>query len=141
MLKIRKAACSDGAAIERINKEALGYEFSETAASLKSILQNPDYILFAAELDGRVIGYIHGADYSTTYSRPLKNILTLAVLPDVQGEGVGRALLSALEDWAKAEGAAGVRLVSGANRTKAHGFYIHMGYFMRKEQKNFMKLF
>mgnify|MGYP001007744030 CR=1 FL=1 len=89
MLKIRKAACSDGAAIERINKETLGYEFSETAASLKSILQNPDHILFAAELDGRVIGYIHGADYSTTYSRPLKNILTLAVLPDVQGEGGG----------------------------------------------------
>ena len=140
---IRPAVIGDAEAIYRINLTALGYQYSlrETADSLSSILGKPNVKIFAAEADGRVAGYIHGADYDCTYSPPLKNILALGVLEEYRERGIGRLLVAELEAWAKADGCAGVRLVSSFNRAEAHKFYLRLGYADRKDQKNFMKLF
>jgi GNAT superfamily N-acetyltransferase len=92
-------------------------------------------------MNGEVVGYIHGCDYDCVYSDSLKDILGIAVDPAYQGRGIGRLLLSALEDWARQDGCAGVRLVSGFERHGAHQFYMRCGYTHRKDQKNFVKLF
>jgi GNAT superfamily N-acetyltransferase len=42
--------------------------------------------------------------FSTFYARPLVNIHDLAVLPDARGRGVGRALLDAVEAYARGLG-------------------------------------
>jgi predicted N-acetyltransferase YhbS len=141
MTAIRPALPEDAAAIETINAEALGYAYGDTAARLRRILQKPNDRMFAAVADGNVVGYIHGSDYDRTYGGPQKNVLTLAVLPAYQGRGVGRMLLERLERWAKDDGCAGVRLVSGFDRAAAHGFYLRCGYTDRKDQKNFVKGF
>ena len=44
-----------------------------------------------------------------------------------------------VELWAKDTGAAGIRLVSGAERTDAHEFYRHCGFSGDKRQLNFKK--
>ena len=54
--------------------------------------------------------------------------------------GIGRRLLEAVEEWARAEGCAGVRLVSGASREGAHAFYRSCGYDGGKKQLNFKKM-
>jgi GNAT superfamily N-acetyltransferase len=92
-----------------------------------------------AEAGGKAVGYIHAADYDCTYQPPMKNILTLVVDSALRGRGIGRRLLAAAEEWAKDDGALGVRLVSGFDRVNAHAFYLACGYFMRKEEKNFIK--
>lgn len=71
----------------------------------------------------------------------MKNILELAVAGRCRRQGLGRALLEAAEQWAKADGAAGVRLVSGEGRAGAHAFYRSCGYSDGRRQLNFKKYF
>ena len=140
---VRTADLSDAESIRRINLQAFGYDYgpTETANRLADISKKPNIRIFVAEINGRVAGYIHGSDYDCTYMPPLKNILALGVLEEYRGRGIGRMLVAELEAWAKAGGCAGVRLVSGYNRTEAHKFYLRCGYADRKDQKNFIKLF
>lgn len=143
MLQIREMLPDDAESVCYINSHAFGYDFplEDTTERLKNILQRTADKLWVACFDGKVVGYIHGADYECTYSAPLKNIMAIAVLEEYRGYGIGKSLLVTLEQWAKDSGCAGVRLVSGMNRMKAHEFYMHLGYCERKTQKNFIKLF
>ena len=138
---IRRAKIEDADRICELNKTGLGYNFSKegTRQRLKAVLDLPAHRILVAEYDGMVAGYIHGSDYECTYCGPLKNILALAVDEKYRGRGVGRNLISAIEEWAKEEGSEGVRLVSGFERLDAHKFYTHCGYIERKDQKNFIK--
>ena len=96
-------------------------------------------MLFVAVDGSEVLGYIQLSDYENTYHRPLKNLITLATSPRPQRRGVGRLLLEAGEESARADGAAGVRLVTGQNRVDAREFYAANGYEVRKEQTNLIK--
>ena len=138
---VRPATQADTAAIHELNREGLGYDYDlqKTALRIGEVLEDSGNRLLIAELDGKVVGYIHGGVYTCTYSDPLKNILALVVSEDSRGRGAGRALLQALEAWAREDGAVGVRLVSGVDRTGAHRFYEACGYHVRKEQKNFIR--
>ena len=140
---IRLAKNDDVESIQQINKLTLGYDFPlpDTVDRLKYILSKPNDKIFVADDNGAVVGYIHGSDYDCTYSLPLKNIMALGVLESHRGKGIGRLLLNAIEEWAKSDDCVGVRLVSSLYRTEAHKFYLSCGYFDRKDQKNFMKLF
>ena len=141
--RVRPALPEDAAAICRINSLGLGYDYPEdkTAGKLAVILAAGQDGLFVAEhrASSELAGYIHLGPYECTYADSLKNILSLAVLPEHQGKMVGRMLLAEGERWARAAGASGVRLVSGSDRTGAHRFYAACGYRLRKDQKNFIK--
>lgn len=140
---VRQAAVSDFVSIHRLNRECLGYEYDEeaTKANLTRILALDYYKVYIALWEEEVAGYVQASSYDNTYSVPLKNIMGIAVLPALQGQGIGRLLLEKVEQWAKEDGCLGVRLVSGVNRKKAHFFYGHCGYTRRKEQINFVKWF
>jgi GNAT superfamily N-acetyltransferase len=68
---------------------------------------------------------------------PLARITALAVRNDVQGRGVGRALVEAAEAWAWTEGAARIELTSGDHRLAAHAFYRSAGYAV--DSRRFLK--
>ncbi|WP_439660072.1 GNAT family N-acetyltransferase [Lentzea sp. HUAS TT2] len=140
-MHIRDVLAEDAPAIQQINREALDYEFPlpETLAQLERIIKAPNVVLLVAVDGADVLGYIQLSDYENTYHRPLKNLITLAISPRHQRRGVGRALLAAGEEWARADGAAGVRLVTGQNRVHAREFYAANGYAVRKEQTNLIK--
>lgn len=140
-MHIRDVQADDAPAICRINRDALGYEFpvEDTRAQLERIIKAPNVVLFVAVDETDVLGYIQLSDYENTYHRPLKNLITLATSPRHQRRGVGRRLLEAGESWARADGASGVRLVTGLNRVEARKFYAANGYEVRKEQTNLIK--
>ena len=139
---IREAELADCAAITRLNREELGYDFPEEGAreKLRACLANPVHKIFVAESGGEVVGYLHLEDYDVLYFPHMKNVLGIAVSGACRRQGVGRALLAAGEAWAKAGGAAAVRLVSGEGREGAHAFYQSLGYTGNKLQRNFKKL-
>lgn len=139
---IRPCVIEDAQDIFKLNNEEMGYSCSleDTVKNLKSVLSNTDARVFVAECDGEDIGYIHSADYQLLYAPPMKNILGIAVSSDYRNKGVGRALLAAVEAWAKESGCASVRLSSGAERESAHAFYKNCGYEFVKQQYNFRKM-
>jgi GNAT superfamily N-acetyltransferase len=143
-MNIRKARPEDAARLAEISGVALGYASSpeDTRRRLTSVSANPAHFLRVAEDDrGEAIGFVHACAYDTIFYDPVKYVMALAVAPAWQGKGVGKALLAACEDWARADGAMGVRLSSGSDRLGAHAFYKHLGYALRKEQKSFWKIF
>lgn len=142
-MEIRECLVSDYKDIYLLNKNAFGYEYDlvKTKSRLYDILGRTTNKIYVACIDKKVVGYIHGSDYECTYSDSLKNIMAIAVDEEYQGRGIGRALLHAIESWAKEFNCCGVRLVSGFNRTGAHEFYSRCGYSLRKDQKNFIKYF
>lgn len=138
---IRSAALEDAGAIVLLNEQEMGYPYplDKAREQLEMLLKDPGQRILVAEVDGQIVGYIHAADYLALYAPPLKNIMGIAVSSAHRRKGVGKALLTAVEDWAKQSGAAGVRLVSGASRTEAHMFYRACGYDGGKMQVNFKK--
>lgn len=142
-ITIREACPTDAEVLCRLNRDELGYDYplNKTAEKLEVLLKSPHCRIYVAEYAGDVVGYVHAADYDVLYAPHVKNILGIAISSNFRMNGIGKLLLSAVEQWAKETGAAGVRLVSGALRTGAHKFYLACGYSESKDQKNFKKVF
>lgn len=140
---IRKCEISDAEVICELNRSEMGYEYplNKTRDKLSYLLKNKSNKILVATIENHVVGYIHASDYDSIYLPPLKNIMGIAVMSDYKKKGIGKALLFAVETWAKKTGACGIRLVSGAERTSAHEFYRCCGYDCGKQQLNFKKTF
>ena len=142
---LRDLKTTDVAAICEINKEALGYSFSleETASQLAKLSQDSHHYLLGFEepTSHDLLGYVHAEVYESLYSKPGFNILALAVLPQTQGQGIGKTLLQGLEQEAKKRGYNFIRLNSADHRLAAHAFYEKVGYTCDKTQKRFIRIF
>ena len=142
---LRDLKTTDVAAICEINKEALGYVFSleETASQLARLSKDSHHFLLGYEDDARheLLGYVHAEVYESLYSKAGFNILALAVLPQRQGKGIGKALLEGLEQETKRRGYEFIRLNSADYRMGAHAFYEKVGYTCDKVQKRFIRIF
>jgi len=142
---LRDLKTTDVAAICEINKEALGYSFSleETNSQLAKLSQDSHHYLLGFEdsTSHDLLGYVHAEVYESLYSKPGFNILALAVLPQTQGQGIGKTLLQGLEQEAKKRGYNFIRLNSADHRLGAHAFYEKVGYTCDKTQKRFIRIF
>lgn len=139
-MNVRKADINDASAICRICTDDLGYECSvEFVANRLKKIDGSREAVFVAEIDGTVVCYIHAEIYNTLYFASVINILGLAVSRDYRRQGVGRALITCAENWAKEQGINIVRLNSGSSRKEAHEFYRAMGYNNEKMQVRFLK--
>ncbi|MFS9155147.1 GNAT family N-acetyltransferase [Streptococcus infantis] len=136
---------TDVSSIYEINKEALGYAFSpeETASQLARLSKDSHHFLLGYEDDAshELLGYVHAEVYESLYSKAGFNILALAVLPQRQGKGIGKALLEGLEQETKKRGYNFIRLNSADHRLGAHAFYEKVGYTCDKVQKRFIRIF
>lgn len=140
---IRNCSQQDFSRIYELNSKAFGYDYplEKTKERLSMILERTADKILVAAIDDTIVGYVHASDYECTYSDSLKNIMAIAVDETYRNRGIGKSLLSAVEQWAKECNCSGVRLVSGIERATAHAFYESCGYVNRKQQKNFIKLF
>lgn len=140
---VRQAVISDAKDIYYINKTSLGYDYAleKQKAKIQAVLNDSTQVIFVAETNNKVVGYIHLVNYDVIYADNFKNCLGLAVDNDYKRNGIGSALLNQAEIWAKENGAAGIRLCSGVEREKAHQFYQSQGYEVTKLQKNIKKIF
>lgn len=142
-MRLRDAVLEDAPALCRLDRVSMGYEYPEekTAAQLQKLLGSGRDKILVAEMEGKVVGYLHLVDYDLLYAGPMKNIMGIAVDPEYRRMGIGKALLEAGEEWAKTDGAEGIRLVSGESRVGAHAFYRAVGYEGNKMQLNLKKMF
>ncbi len=139
---IRKATVEDYAYIGAIIRDCLGYSCDDFVVKRKLSQVDMDReVVFVAEIDDKVIGYIHGDRFELLYMDSLINVLCLAVNEEYRKNGVGSALLNQVEEWAKERGAVGIRLNSAMSRTSAHEFYRRMGFNKERDQIRFLKMF
>lgn len=137
---IREAVITNAAAICSISSNDLGYKCEEQF--VKERLEKLDTtreVVFVAELDGEVAGYVHAEVYSLLYWEPMVNILGLAVSSDFRRKGAGKALMKRVEEWAKERKIKEIRLNSGGIRKEAHEFYRTIGFDDEKVQIRFLK--
>ena len=143
---IRKIKKEDAQSIREICDISLGYTVSTELVENQIIKLSADkkhHMIYVYEDEDlhKVVGFIHAEVYESLYSDVGLNILGLAVLPDFQGKGIGKKLMSQLELKAKSDSLAFIRLNSASTRLEAHKFYENIGYLCDKIQKRFIKIF
>lgn len=82
-----------------------------------------------AEAGGRIVGFAAGQVVHAMHAdEPLGLLLALVVDQSARGTGVGKALVKAVEGWARARGAVRIAVLTATYREAAHRFYEHLGY-------------
>jgi GNAT superfamily N-acetyltransferase len=66
--------------------------------------------------------------FSTFAARPLLNVHDLAVVPELRGKGVGRALLAGVEERARARGCCKLTLEVQDDNARARHLYASFGF-------------
>jgi GNAT superfamily N-acetyltransferase len=142
---VRRAAAEDAAAVtelhaflHRMHTEAHPEIFTVfdpevSLARFERALAEDQALIWIAERDGQPVGYVYAMplDREATDEVHEEHALlvhALAVDPRVRGAGVGRALMLAAEDYARAAGLACVLLNTWAFNSGAHEFYDRLGY-------------
>ena len=94
--------------------------------SMRALISNPGFYGIAAEIDGRVVGSSFLDERSTIHA-----IGPVSVDPAAQDHHVGRALMVAMLERAKATGTPGVRLVQISYHNRSLSLYAKLGMDVR----------
>jgi GNAT superfamily N-acetyltransferase len=127
---IRGPKKQDAAAIAQLMTE-LGYPATagQIPARLEALAFDPSTVVWVGELDGDVVALGTGKVFAVINADgPTAQLTALVVAERVRGRGVGREMVRAAEEWARARGATRLTLTSAVHRERAHEFYKRLGY-------------
>ncbi|TDO98880.1 GNAT family N-acetyltransferase [Marinomonas balearica] len=132
---IRPALESDAQGINEVS-QYLGYSalsHSESLLKLQALLSSPNDWVYVAQLNDRVVGWLHLFYAHRLASESFYEIGGLVVSEGFRGQGIGRALVEYALD--KKEGKFRVRC--NELRTGSHQFYESIGFSSNKNQRVF----
>ncbi|HEX19279.1 MAG TPA: N-acetyltransferase [Acidiferrobacteraceae bacterium] len=145
-IKIRPLRNSDIEAVMRLHRE-LGWnpafmaDGSTLRQRLQSLIIEESALLLVAEIDDHVIGYVHGEIiiYLLFAGREMM-ITEVFVREKARGKGVGKALVTAIENEAVKEKCFRISVLNSRERESyKRGFYPNMGYSEREQTATFVK--
>ena len=141
---LRDITIFDAQEIQRISKIVLGYDVDldivkKQIEKLTNDNKHNVIIGFENEQTRKIVGFVHAELYESLYMDTGLNILGLAVDSNFQGQGIGKKLMSSIEDYALKNNISYIRLNSNVRRTEAHKFYESIGYVCDKTQKRLIK--
>ena len=138
---IRKAREEDCAEVAQLASQ-LGYPASDDAMRIRirRLLASSSDVVFVAEAaDGGLVGWIHGVLSQFLESDIRVEIAGLVVDERCHRRGVGRDLVTQVEDWAVESGVGQASVRCRTTRSEAHRFYQSLGYAQAKTQIVFRK--
>ena len=138
---IRAMRESDVEAVHRL-AEQLGYPTQPalTLARIRTVLASDVADAFVAEdSEGCVLGWALVFTAPFLESGPKAELGGLVVEESSRGRGIGTALVSRTESWARERGLRELCLRSNVIRTEAHAFYQRLGFAIQKSQFKFQK--
>lgn len=139
---LREAEESDSSELVALC-EQLGYhtDYAGLKVRLTAILSDTTQKIFIAEnAESQILGWMHVFIATRLEVERFAEIGGIVVDECHRGERIGKTLMKSAEDWAVRNGVGVMRLRSNMLRTKAHQFYINLGYFREKQQQVFTKL-
>ena len=146
VIAIRPLKPGDIADIMQLHRE-LGWNpaFKADGSTLKqrleALITEENALLLVAELNGKMMGYIHGeiVTYLLFAGREML-VSELFVRESVRGRGLGKALLNAIESAAVKEKCFRISVLNSRERESyKRGFYPSLGYEERPHTANFTK--
>ena len=137
---IRQMRAEDAAAVAALTTQ-LGYPSTEDEIRRRYDLLKDrwDARVCVAQLSGRIVGWIHVQATYLLECDARAEIWGIVVHEDARGNGVGRSLIAAAEEWAAQRGFRVMAVRSNSLRVESHGFYEHLGYKVIKTQNAFRK--
>jgi GNAT superfamily N-acetyltransferase len=137
---IRHARVEDAEEIARLSGE-LGYV---TAADvmrerLAVLVAHPDHHIRVLDNDDGLHGWVASERRRILEAGERIEIIGLVVDARYRGTGIGRALVTEAEQWARQLGFDVVCVRSNVLRDSSHPFYERMGYARRKTQHFYVK--
>ncbi len=141
---LRNITILDANEIQKISNFELGYDVDldivkKQIEKLTNDNKHNVIIGFENEQTRKIVGFVHAELYESLYMDTGLNILGLAVDSNFQGQGIGKKLMSAIEDYALKNNISFIRLNSNVRRVEAHKFYESIGYICDKTQKRLIK--
>lgn len=145
-IKIRPLQRQDIDAVMKLHRElgwnpAFKADGSTLLQRLKALITEENALLLVAEIDKRVIGYIHGEMIThLLFAGREMYISEVFVMEKHRGSGVGRALVSAIETEAVQQRCFRISVLNSRERESyQRGFYPSMGYDERTQTALFTK--
>jgi len=93
------------------------------------LAQMPGAMSWIAWKDSQPVGLLNSLPgYSTFKAQPLMNVHDIAVEPSCRGQGIGQALLSALEAYARSKGCCKITLEVLSGNSQAMHAYARRGF-------------
>ena len=141
---LRNITIFDAQEIQSISNFELGYDVNLDIVKkqIKKLTEDSLHhiiIGYENEQTRKIIGFVHAELYESLYMDTGLNILGLAVDSNFQGQGIGKKLMSSIEDYALKNNISYIRLNSNVRRIEAHKFYESIGYVCDKTQKRLIK--
>jgi GNAT superfamily N-acetyltransferase len=108
----------------------LGYPTSadEIPERIEAIEREGGVAFLACSIDGRILGLASAARHATLHAgAQVAYITALVTSDDARGQGVGRAMVASVEQWARECGCTRLSVTSAEHRADAHAFYPRCG--------------
>jgi len=112
---------------------------ADAARLAERLLARVEDAVLVAEAESGVVGWVHGAEQDLLESGRRCEILGLVVDPAYRSHGVGRGLVTAVEQWAANRGLEQMTVRSNVARAESHPFYQRLGYIRTKTQHAYRK--
>jgi GNAT superfamily N-acetyltransferase len=129
MSTVRTATAADAAAMSALFAQFEHPTPAEPIPERLARLLAHDGQAFVADSDRGLLGVATTQIvWSLIDDAPRAMLTALVVREDVRGEGVGRALVTAVESWGRDRGAASVIVTTALRRAGAHAFYERLGF-------------
>lgn len=94
---------------------------------IRQVLARANQTILVAEADGKLIGYISGA--GGEYHRNAKTVhIVIGILQSYTGQGIGKRLFQALEEWAIGQGVHRLELTVMTHNQRGISLYQRMGF-------------
>jgi aminoglycoside 3-N-acetyltransferase I len=127
-MKIKKLESGEVGSFEElieIFREVFENDFKTPSREhLSKLLKNPDFMVFAAELNGKIVGGLTVYVLHQYYNpKPLAYIYDVGVSPSFQGQGVGKKLMKEVCDYCKANGFDAAYVEAELDDNEAINFY------------------
>jgi len=130
MLSFKLLQKKDAHLICGINEDFRDYK----PERVKAFLSEPQNIAFTAELDGKIIGLIHGYSLTRMDSKaPQFFIYAVDIVPVHQDKGYGSAFIQYVVDWAREHGFSESFVLTDKDNHRACRVYEKAGMTYSKE--------
>ena len=102
---------------------------------LKQIVNLKDHAVFAAQLNGKIVGWLHCLVCLRVESPLFVEVAGLVVDENVRGQQIGKKLIEASKTWSRNQEIFSMRIRCNVIRTESHQFYQALGFISNKAQK------